>query len=134
MDENSPTRPASIGARRVRYHRERRQAAGLVEVKGWVREQDVPHAHVALRPFTHEADQALDRHQRQGRTNLVVFELRFPNVPPDQFREQLWQAWGLRWDYGSHRWHGEVEDQSRLDQLRQFVAVHGGVIEVPARG
>jgi hypothetical protein len=103
MDENGPTRPASIGAQRVRDHRARRRAAGLVEVKVWVREQDVPHAHAALRPLTHEADQALDRHQRQGLTNLVVFELRFPNVPPDQFCEHLRQTWGLRWDYGSRR-------------------------------
>jgi hypothetical protein len=134
MDEDSPTRPASIGARRVRGHRERRRAAGLVEVKVWVREQDVPHAHAALRPFTDEAEQALDRHRRQGRTNMVAFELRFPGVPPGQFREQLWQTWGLTWDQGARRWHGEVEDQLRLDQLRQFVAAHGGVIEVPIRG
>jgi hypothetical protein len=134
MDEDSPTRPASISAQRVRDHRARRRAAGLVEVKVWVREQDVPHTHAALRLFTNEADQALDRLQRQGRTNLVVFELHFPNVPPGQFRGQLQRDWGLAWDQGAGRWHGELEDQSRLDQLRQFVAVHGGVIEVPTQG
>ena len=103
-------------------------------MKVWVRKQDVPHAHAALRPFTHEADHALDRHQRQGRTNLVMFEIHFPGVPPGQFLEQLRQTWGLTWDQGARRRRGEVEDQSGWDQLRQFVAAHGGVIEVPTRG
>ena len=134
MDEDTPTRPASIGAQRVRDYRARRRAAGLVEVKVWLREQDVPHAHAALRPFTNEADQALNQHQRQGRTNLVVIELQFPTVPPGQFREQLRQAWGLTWDQGTRRWGGKVEDQSWLDHLREFVAAHGGIIEVPTRG
>jgi hypothetical protein len=88
----------------------------------WVGEQDAPHAHAALRPFTDEADQAMDRHQRQGRTKMVVVELRFPSVPPGQFCEQLRQAWGLRWDQGARRWHGKIDGQSRLDHLRQFVA------------
>ena len=134
MDEDSPIRAASIAAQRVRDYRARRRAAGLVEVKVWVRAQDVPHAHAALRQFTSEADQALDRHQRQGRTNLVVFELRFPNVPPGEFREQLREAWGLTWDRDARRWRGKLEDLVWLDDLRQFVAAHGGVIEVPTRG
>ena len=87
--------------------------------------------HAALRAFTSEADRALGRQQRQSQTNLVAFELRFPGVPPRQLREQLRQVWGLAWDQDARRWHGKAEDQVRLDQLRQFVEVHGGVLEVP---
>ena len=36
---------ASVGTRRVRDHRSRRRAAGLVEVKAWVRAADVDRAH-----------------------------------------------------------------------------------------
>ena len=130
MDRDSPAPPASIGAQRVRDHRARRRAAGLVEVKVWVRAQDVPHAHTALRAFTDKADRALDRQQRQGGTNQVAFDLRFPGVPPGQFRERLRLGWDLTWDQAARRWRGVAEDPARLDLLRQFVAVHGGVVEV----
>jgi hypothetical protein len=40
----------------------------------------------------------------------------------------------MAWDQGTRRWHGKAEDLARLAGLQQFVAVHGGVIEVPTRG
>ena len=41
MDKDGQDGAASVGAQRVRDHCSRRRAAGLVEVKAWVRAVDV---------------------------------------------------------------------------------------------
>ena len=87
MDKDGLDGAASIGAQRVRDHRSRRRAAGLVEVKAWVRAADVDRAHAALRPLTDAAGRDLARHARQGRTNQVAVTVRFPRTPPHAFRE-----------------------------------------------
>ena len=131
MDKNGQDGAASIGAQRVRDHRTRRRAAGLVEVKTWVRAADVDRAHAALRPLTDEAGRDLARHARQGRTNQVAVTVRFPRTPPHAFREGvLRRTWGLAWDGAHGCWHGATESEATADELRRAVAPHGGVVEV----
>ena len=130
MDKDGQDGAASVGAQRVRDHRSRRRAAGLVEVKAWVRAVDVDRAHAALRPLTDEADRDLARHARQGRTNQVAVTVRFPRTPPHAFREGvLRQAWGLAWDGPRGCWHGAAESGAAADELRRVVAPHGGVVK-----
>ena len=130
MDKDGQDGAASIGAQRVRDHRSRRRAAGLVEVKAWVRAADVDRAHAALRPLTDEAGRDLARHVRQGRTNQVAVTVRFPQTPPHAFREgMLRKAWGLAWDGAHGCWHGTVESGAAADELRRAVAPHGGMME-----
>ncbi len=64
MDGGERDRAASVGAQRVRDHRARRRAAGLVEVKAWVRAADVDRAHAALRLLTDEGCTRLPRRRR----------------------------------------------------------------------
>lgn len=130
MDKDGQNGAASIGAQRVRDHRSRRRAAGLIEVKAWVRATDVDRAHAALRPLTDEADWDLARHARQGRTNQVAVTVHFPRTPPHAFREGvLRRAWGLAWDGAHGCWHGAAEGEAVADELRRAVAPHGGVVE-----
>ena len=120
----------SVGAQRVRDHRSRRRAAGLVEVKAWVRATDVDRAHAVLRPLTDEAGRDLARHTRQGQTNQVAVTVRFPHTPPHAFREEvLRRAWGLAWDRSRGCWHGMAEDTAAADELRRAVVLHGGVVQ-----
>ena len=131
MDKNGQDGAASIGAQRVRDHRTRRRAAGLVEVKTWVRAADVDRAHAALRSLTDEAGRDLARHARQGRTNQVAVTVRFPRTPPHAFREGvLRRTWGLAWDGAHGCWYGATESEAAADELRRAVAPHGGVVEV----
>ncbi len=130
MDRAGQDGAASAGAQRVRDHRARRRAAGLVEVKAWVRAQDVGRAQLVLQPLTNEASRALARHARQGRSNQVAVTVRFPRTPPGAFREAvLRRGWGLAWDGAQGCWHGTVEDAARMAELRQVVAPHGGRVE-----
>jgi hypothetical protein len=130
MDGDGQDGAASVGAQRVRDHRARRRAAGLVEVKAWVRAEDVDRAWTVLRPLTDEAGRALVRHARQGRSNQVVVTVRFARTPPGTFREgALRRGCGLTWDGAQGCWHGTVEDAARVDELRQVVAPHGGRVE-----
>lgn len=71
---------------RVREHRARRRAAGLIELKMWVRESDRVRAWAVLRRLTDEADQALARHVQKGRTNQIAVTVRFAVKPPSKFR------------------------------------------------
>jgi len=130
MDRDGQDGAASAGAQRVRDWRARRRAAGLVEVKTWVRAADVGRAQQVLRPLTDEADRALARQARQGRSNQVAVTVRFPCTPPGAFRETvLRRGWGLAWDGAQGCWHGLVEDAARLAVLGQVVAPHGGRVE-----
>ena len=130
MDKDRRDEAASVGAQRVRDHRSRRRAAGLVEVKAWVRATDVDRAHAALRPLTNEAGRDLTRHARQGRTNQVAVTVRFPRTPPHAFREGvLRRAWRLAWDGPLGCWHGVAESAAAADELRQVVAPHEGTVE-----
>ena len=130
MDKDGQDGAASVGAQRVRDHRSRRRAAGLVEVKAWVRAADVDRAHAALRPLTDEAGRDLARHARQGRTNQVAVTVRFPRTPPRAFREGvLRQGWRLTWDGSRGCWHGTAESGAAADELRRAVAPHGGQVE-----
>ena len=130
MDRNGQDGAASTGAQRVRDWRTRRRAAGLVEVKAWVRAQDVGRAQQVLQPLTTEADRALARHARQGRSNQVAVTVHFPRTPPGAFREEvLRRGWGLAWDGVQSCWHGLVEDATRMAALGQVVAPHGGWVE-----
>ena len=125
-----PDLAASVGAQRVRDHRSRRRAAGLVEVKAWVRAADVDRAHAALRLLTDAAGRDLARHARQGRSNQVAVTVRFARTLPRVFREGvLRQAWGLAWDGPRGCWHGTAEGGAAADELRRVVAPHGGVVE-----
>ncbi len=128
QDQGDPA--ASVGAQRVRTWRRCRVEAGLVEVKAWVREADLVRAMTLLEPLTDAGLQQLRRHERQGRTNQVAFTVRFPRMLPHAFREGvLRKEWGLAWD-GAHRcWHGTVEGGAAVDELRQVVVPHGGVVE-----
>jgi hypothetical protein len=132
MERDDETPAASVGAARVRNYRARRRAAGLVEVKAWVRENDVPRAWAALRPLTNEAAGDLARRDRQARTNQVVIELRFSTAPPVSFRVQLQQEWDLTWDRAASCWRGVVEDADRVEALRRLVEPHEGRIEARA--
>ena len=136
MDRDGQDRTASTGAQRVRDWRARRRAAGLVEVKTWVRAEDVGRAQQVLRPLTDEADRALARHARQGGSNQVAVTVRFPRTPPGAFREGvLRRGWGLAWDGAQGCWHGTVEDAAKMVALGQAVAPHGGRVEAgPGRG
>ncbi len=130
MDRAGQDAAVSAGARRVRDHRTRRRAAGLVEVKAWVRAQDVGRAQLVLQPLTNEANRALARHARQCRNNQVAVTVRFPRTPPGAFREEvLRRSWGLAWDRAQGCWHGTIEDAARMAELRQVVAPHGGQME-----
>jgi len=131
MDRDGQDGTVSAGAQRVRDWRARRRAAGLVEVKAWVRAQDVGRAHQVLRPLTDEADRVLARHARQGQSNQVAVTVHFPRTPPGAFREALLRrGWGLAWDRAQGCWHGLVEDAARLAALGQVVAPYGGRVEV----
>ena len=130
MDRDGQDGTVSIGARRVRDYRARRRAAGLVEVKAWVRAQDAERAHQALRPLTDAAGRALTRQAQQGRSNQVAVTVRFSRTPPGAFREGvLRRGWGLAWDGVQGCWHGLVEDAARVAALGQVVAPHGGQVE-----
>lgn len=130
MDRDGQDAAASTGAQRVRDWRARRRAAGLVEVKAWVRAEDVGRAHQVLCPLTDEADRVLARHVRQGGSNQVVVTVHFPRTPPGAFREAvLRRGWGLAWDGAQGCWHGLVEDAARVAALGQVVAPHGGRVE-----
>lgn len=130
MDRDGRDEAASVGAQRVRDHRSRRRAAGLVEVKAWVRATNVDRAHAALRPLTDEASRDLARHARQGQTNQVAVTVRFPRTPPHAFREGvLRRAWELAWNGPRGCWHGVAEDGAAADELRRVVAPHGGQVE-----
>lgn len=124
MDRNGQDQAASEGAQRVRE----RRAAGLVEIKAWVRAQDVERAHAALRPLTEQASRDLARHLRQGRSNQIAVELRFPGLPPARFREQLRQGWGLVWDREGRCWRGLAGDAGQVEELRRLAAVHSGQV------
>jgi hypothetical protein len=130
MSRDGEDQAASVGARRVRNYRSRRRAAGLVEVKAWVRAEDVPRAWTALRPLTAEADEQLGRRARQARTNQIPVELRFARTPPESLREALRREWALVWDQGSRCWRGLAEDSDQVEALRQLVAPHGGEVGV----
>ncbi len=130
MTRDGEDQDASDGARRVRDYRSRRRAAGLVEVKAWVRAEDVPRAWTALRPLTAEADEQLGRHVRQARTNQIPVELRFAGTSPASLRKALRGEWSLVWDQGARCWRGLAEDSDRVEALRQLVAQHGGEVEV----
>ncbi|MBV9769115.1 MAG: hypothetical protein JOZ32_06055 [Bryobacterales bacterium] len=130
MDRDGQDRTASTGAQRVRDWRARRRAAGLVEVKAWVRAADVGRAQQVLQPLTDEANRVLARHARQGRSNQVAVMVRFPRTPPGAFRAAVLQrGWGLAWDGAQGCWHGLVEDAARVAVLGQMVAPHGGRVE-----
>ena len=130
MDKDGQDGAASVGAQRVRDHRSRRRAAGLVEVKAWVRAADVDRAHAVLRPLTDEAGRDLARHARQSRTNQVAVTVRFPRTPPHAFREGvLRRAWGLTWNGAHGCWQGTAESGAAADELRRAVAPHGGMME-----
>jgi len=130
MDRDGQDGTVSAGAQRVRDWRARRRAAGLVEVKAWVRAEDVGRAHQVLHPLTDEADRALARHARQGGSNQVAITVRFPRTPPGAFREAvLRRSWGLAWDGAQGCWHGLVEDAAQVAELSQVVAPHGGRVE-----
>ncbi len=130
MDRDEQDGAASAGAQRVRGWRARRRAAGLVEVKAWVRAQDVRRTQQMLQPLTNEANRVLARHARQGRSNQVAVIVRFPRTPPGTFREAvLRRSWGLAWDGVQGCWHGTAEDAARVAELRQVVAPHEGEVE-----
>ncbi len=116
-------------AHRVREHRARRRAAGLIELKMWVRESDRVRAWAVLRPLTDEADQALARHMQKGRTNQIAVTVRFAVKPPSKFRSTLRETWNLTWNGAQQCWHGTVEDAAARDELRRHVAQRGGQIE-----
>lgn len=59
MDGDGRDQAASVGAQRVRDHRARCRAAGLAEVKAWVRAGDVDRAHELLRLLADEAGRDL---------------------------------------------------------------------------
>ncbi len=116
-------------AQRVRDHRSRRRAAGLIEVKVWVRESDRVRAWAVLRPLTDEAEQALARHMQKGRTNQIAVTVRFADKPPSKFRNMLRETWNLTWNGAQRCWHGTVEDAAARDELRRHVTPRGGQIE-----
>lgn len=130
MDEDKRDQSKSATKQRVRDYRARRRAAGLIEIRGWVRAIDVDRGHAALRPLTDEANRQLTAHTRQGRTNQVAVTVRFPRMPPPAFREEvLRKVCGLAWD-GVHRcWHGVVESSAIADELRRVVAPHEGIVQ-----
>lgn len=128
MAKDEDKRGASVGAQRVRDYRARRRAAGLVEVKAWVRSEDVARAWSALRPLTEEASGKLARHARQARSNQVVVEVRFLRTPPRSLRDQLRETWTLRWDREGRCWRGEMEGMSQVERLAGQVAAYGGSV------
>lgn len=130
MDENGQDKAVSTGAQRVRDYRARRRTAGLIEVKAWVRAQDVERAWTALRPLTDEAGRALARHVRQGQSNQIAVTVRFAHTPPGALRETvLRQGWKLSWDGTQRCWHGTAENADGVEALRQMTAPHGGTVE-----
>lgn len=131
MGEGDLEEGVSLGAQRVRDHRSRRRAAGLVEVKAWVRGADVHRAWDVLRPLTDEAGRTLARHARQGQTNQVAVTLRFAETPPGRVRRELRERWGLNWDRALGCWQGAVEDEdmAAAGELVSLVAAHGGRVE-----
>ena len=128
MTGDGEDQAASVGARRVRDYRYRRRAAGLVEVKAWVRAEDVPRAWAALRSLRDEADEQLGRRVRQARTNQIPVALRFARTPPASFREALRREWNLTWDERARCWRGLAEDADRVEALRHFTTPHGGEV------
>ncbi len=129
MDEGDREEGVSLGAQRVRDHRSRRRAAGLVEVKAWVRAADRHRVWDALRPLTDEADRTLARHAQQGRTNQVAITLRFAGAPPGRVRRELRERWNLTWDGALGCWQGVVEDAAGMNELRVLAGAHGGRVE-----
>ncbi len=133
-EQDGGVAPANAKAKRVRTNwRQRRAAAGLVEVMAWVREDDLIRAITLLEPLTEAGDRQLRRHERQGRANLVGVTVRFPQTPPHAFREEvLKEEWQLSWDKADKCWRGGVENKPMANELRRMVARHGGVVEMEA--
>ena len=129
MAEGDHEEGVSVGAQRVRDHRSRRRAAGLVEVKAWVRATDVSQTWDVLRPLTDEAGRALARHAQQGRTNQIAITLRFVGAPPGRVRRELRERWNLTWDGALGCWRGVVEDAAGMEELRVLAGAHGGRVE-----
>ena len=120
---------ASVGTRQRRNWRTRRQAAGLVEVTAWVREVDLMRPYALLEPLVEAAAADMVRHGRQGQTDPVAVEVRFSGVPPAVFRERLQHGWGSEWDWAARCWRGVLEGAASVEELRQMVIPHWGVVE-----
>jgi hypothetical protein len=129
MNEDGQDQSTKAGRQRVQDYRARRRAAGLIEIRAWVRAVDVDRAHTVLRALTDEAGRQLAGHTRQDRTNHLAVTVRFAQTPPNPFRDEvLRKAWGLAWDKAHRCWHGLAESRAVADELRQAVAPHGGVV------
>ena len=109
MDEDEQQAAAGAEARRGRPSlRQRQAAAGLVEVKEWVRKEDAERAYALLESLVEAGRQQFTLHRRLGQGDAVAVEVRFSGVPPAVFREQLRREWGLEWDRAAWCWRGDA--------------------------
>jgi len=128
MDEDAQ-QAAGAGARRRRLSlRQRLIAAGLVELKEWVREADATRAYALLDPLVEAGRQQFARHDRQSRGEAVAVAVSFSGVPPAVFREQLRQEWGLEWDRAARCWRGTLGSVA-VGRLQEFVIPYWGTVE-----